>query len=240
MMKSLIFVVALIGGIFLNAQEKVIINDPLAVVRDMGSFEGIEINGPFKVYYSVGSNYSVAISANSESARDRIRVKKSGDVLMIDLENTYKNWFSNETRLKVYISSPSIKHINASGAVDFFVTDLLKSDDLKIQFTGASDFLGKLDCKRLHLHFSGASDIELTGKVGELDAVLTGACKLNASTMKVEDAEVKVSGASKSTINVHNNLHATASGASHIYYYGSPQHIEASASGASKIKRADN
>ncbi|MEY3920847.1 MAG: hypothetical protein RL634_608 [Bacteroidota bacterium] len=239
MMKSLVFSMVLFSGMFLNAQEKVIINDPLAVVRDMGSFDGIEISGPFKVYYSVGANYSVAISANSESVRDRIRVKKSGGILMIDLENTYKNWFSNETRLKVYISSPSIKHISASGAVDFFVTDLLKSDDLKIQFTGASDFLGKLECKRLQVHFSGASDIELTGKVNDLDAVLTGACKLNASTMKVENAEVKVSGASKSTINVHNNLHATATGASHIYYYGNPQHIEVSSSGASKIKRAD-
>ena len=160
MMKSLLFSIALLCGIFLSAQEKVIINDPLAVFRDMGSFDGIEISGPFKVYYSFGTNYSVAVSANSASARDRIRVKKSGGILMIDLENTYKTWFSNETRLKVYISSPNIKFINASGAVDFFVTDLLKSDDLKVQFTGASDFLGKLECKRLQVHFSGASDIE--------------------------------------------------------------------------------
>lgn len=238
-MKSLIFFIAFFIGITINAQEKVVINDPLAVVRDMGTFDGIEINGPFKVYYSVGNNYSVAISANSESARDRIRVKKSGGILMIDLENTYKSWFSSESRFKIYISSPTVKYVNASGAVDFFVTDLLKADDLKIQFSGASDFLGKLDCRKLHLQFTGASDIELTGSTLNLDAVLTGASKLNASTLKVENADVKVSGASKATVNVQNSLHGTATGASHLYYYGNPKHLEMNATGASKIKRAD-
>ena len=71
-MKKLVFLITLLFGLYTQAQEKVIINDPLAVVRDMGSFDGIEISGPFKVYYSVGSSYSVAISANSASARDRI------------------------------------------------------------------------------------------------------------------------------------------------------------------------
>lgn len=238
-MKKLVFLITLLFGLFTQAQEKVIINDPLAVVRDMGSFDGIEISGPFKVYYSVGSSYSVAISANSASARDRIRVKNSGGILSIDLENTYKSWFNSDTRFKIYISSPTIKSIQASGAVDFFVTDLLKSDELKIQFSGACDFLGKLDCRRLDLHFSGASDIELTGKVYELESTISGACKLNASTLKVENAHVRVSGASKSTVNVHNNFHGSASGASHIYYYGHPEHIELSTSGASKIKRVD-
>lgn len=238
-MKKLLLLLNLILVTFLNAQEKLIINDPMAVIRDMGQFEKVEIHGPFKVYYSVSDRYTVAVSANSESARDRIRVKNNGGVLTFDLESSYRNWMSGDGKFKLYISAPSITEISASGAVNFLVTDLLKSDDLKIRFTGASDFLGKLDCKHLNIQFTGASDIELTGRSTDVEAVLTGASKLKASTFKIENADVKVSGASNSTIFVSNKLHAVATGASNIQYYGNPKQVDVNSSGASRVKRAD-
>ncbi|MCE2757621.1 MAG: DUF2807 domain-containing protein [Chitinophagaceae bacterium] len=110
---------------------------------------------------------------------------------------------------------------------------------MKIKFTGASDLLGKLDCNHLHLQFTGASDVELTGRATNVEAVLTGASKLKASTFKIENADIRVSGASNSSIAVSNKLHAVATGASNIQYFGNPSTIEVSSSGASKIKRAD-
>lgn len=236
-MKKLFFLMSLFAYFNVNAQEKVLINDSFAVVRDVGSFDVLEINGPFKVYYSVGAKYRVAVSANSENARDRIRVIHSDGALKIDIKDSYKTWFSSGTRYKIYISSPTIRNISASGAVDFFVTDLLKSDALKIKFTGASDFLGKVDCKELQLNLTGASDAELTGNVTQMNASLTGASKLNASTLNVENADIKVTGASEATVKVQKSMHAIASGASHVYYYGNPMSITAKSSGASKIKR---
>ncbi|MFM8588390.1 MAG: head GIN domain-containing protein [Bacteroidota bacterium] len=238
-MKQLFTLLGLIFFGLLQAQDKLIINDPMAVKRDIGRFSKIEIHGPFKVYYSVSDTYTVAISANSESARNRIRVKNNGGVLMFDLESSYRNWISGDGKFKLYISAPTIDEIFASGAVNFLVTDLLKSDDLLIKFTGASDFLGKLDCNQVKLQFTGASDVELTGRAAYVEAVLTGASKLKASTFKIETADIKVSGASNSTIYVSNKLHAVATGASNIHYYGNPAQVEMSATGASKVKRAD-
>ncbi|GDX44394.1 hypothetical protein LBMAG23_13710 [Bacteroidota bacterium] len=238
-MSKLLLSLGLLFTSFLHAQDKLIISDPMAVIRDMGKFEKIEIHGPFKVYYSVSDKCTVAISAHSESARDRIRVKNNGGVLTIDLENSYRNWISVDGKFKLYISAPTIDEIIASGAVNFLVTDLLKSDDLKIRFTGASDFLGKLDCSKLYLQCTGASDVELTGRSADVEVVLTGASKLKASTFKIENADIRVSGESNSSIAVSNKLHAVATGASNIQYFGNPSTIEVSSSGASKIKRAD-
>jgi hypothetical protein len=89
------------------------------------------------------------------------------------------------------------------------------------------------------MQFTGASDVELTGRSSEVEAVLTGASKLKAATFKIENANIKVSGASNSTIFVSNKLHAVATGASTIQYYGNPTQVELSSSGASKVKRAD-
>ncbi|NBO48933.1 MAG: hypothetical protein EBU80_04275, partial [Chitinophagia bacterium] len=122
-MKKILLFFVFLSSLFLQAQEKLIINDPLAVMRDMGIFDEIDVRGPFKVYYSVGKKHTVAISAGTESARDRIRVSKSGSRLIIELEDTYKDWFKSQPRFKIYISSPTVNYISASGAVDFFVTD---------------------------------------------------------------------------------------------------------------------
>lgn len=238
-MKKLFILLGVLFSLIVHAQDKLIINDPMAVIRDMGRFDKIEIHGPFKVYYSVSDRYTVAISANSESARDRIQVKNNGGVLAFDLESNYRNWITGDNKFKLYISAPTIDEISASGAVNFLVTDLLKSDDLKIKFTGASDFLGKLDCQHLNMQFTGASDVELTGRSSEVEAVLTGASKLKAATFKIENANIKVSGASNSTIFVSNKLHAVATRASTIQYYGNPTQVELSSSGASKVKRAN-
>ena len=238
-MKRILLFLIILTSYMVQAQEKLIMNDPMAVLRDVGSFESIEVRGPFKVYYSVGNHCSVAVSARSESARDRIQVKKSGNLLIIDLETSYRNWIPGDDHFRIYVSSPTVKNISASGAVDFLVTDLIKSDDLKIQFSGASDFLGKLDCKALQLHFTGASDIELTGNAKSLRGVFTGASKLKASTLQVEDADLKASGASHVYLSVSQKLHANSTGASDIVYYGNPSVLEVNSSGASKIKRGN-
>ncbi|MEY3563696.1 MAG: hypothetical protein RLZZ294_1702, partial [Bacteroidota bacterium] len=45
-MSKLLLSLGLLFTSFLHAQDKLIISDPMAVIRDMGKFEKIEIHGP--------------------------------------------------------------------------------------------------------------------------------------------------------------------------------------------------
>lgn len=236
-MKSILLVLPffLIG--IVNGQEKVYMNDENVVLRDVGNFSELIIKGPFKVYFSTGKN-SLAISASSVSARERIQVKESGGTVTISLDNSNGKWLSSANQhFKVYVSSPTLKRIDASGAVDFIVTDLLKSSALMLNFSGASDFLGKLECVQLDAEFSGASDIEASGTADKLNARVSGASSFKAAALKTKEAVLEASGASNIKAAATDSLSANASGASNITYYGNPIKLLSKSSGASNVKK---
>ena len=105
-MKPLFFV--LVSFIYFNAaaQDKVIMNDKNVVLRDLGEFKGINIKGPFKVYYSQSAKHAVGVSASTESARDKITTRVSAGILNIELDGASMSWWGKNPEFKVYISSP--------------------------------------------------------------------------------------------------------------------------------------
>ena len=238
-MRLVLYVIVSLLPFFSTSQDKVVMNDKNVVLRDLDEFSGINIKGPFKVYYSQGSKYAVGVSASTEAARDKIVTRVSAGILHVELEGTNIGWWGKNPEFKVYVSSPEIKNIQASGAVNFLVTDMIKADELNMRFTGASDFSGKLQCKSVILSFTGASDVEVMGNSEKLVADLTGASKLSGAAFKVVDAELKATGASTIKISVSGALGAIASGASTIVYYGSPRSISTKATGASSVKKGN-
>jgi len=211
--------------------------DPNAVIRDLSDFHSLVIRGPFKVYFSSSKEHAVAVSAITTDARDRIVTKVSGSVLNINLESNGINWLGKNQEFKIYISAPTLKRISASGAVDVVLVDILKGDDLELEFTGASDLVGKIECNTMNLTCTGASDIEMNGKSVSLNARLTGASNLKAAAFSVKQAELSATGASNIKIGVTEHIKANATGASNITYYGDPKHLENRATGASSVKK---
>lgn len=239
MLKYFLLPVFLIAGLFMKGQDKVLMKDPHAVIRDLPDFQSLVIRGPFKVYYSSGNDHVVAVSASSPEARNNIVAKVSGSVLNISLENSGFKWWGKNQEFKVYISSPGLNRIAATGAVDVVLVDLLKADALELDFTGASDLAGKIDCNVLSLTATGASDLELNGKANIITARLTGASSMKAAAFTVKDATLTATGASNIKIGVTDHIKANATGASNITYYGNPQHLENTATGASSVKKGN-
>ena len=87
----------------------------------------------------------------------------------------------------------------------------------------------------LKLEVSGASRINISGEVRDLNADLSGASHLEAENLKTEKTNVEASGASKATVFVIDSLNADASGASRIIYAGNPREVKKDASGASSV-----
>jgi hypothetical protein len=220
-----------------RGQEKMLMKDPNAAIRDLSDFHSVVIRGPFKVYYSNSKDHAVAVSASSTDARDRIVTKVSGSVLNISLESGMIKWWGKNQEFKIYVSSPSLKRISASGAVDIVLVDILKGDDLELEFTGASDLIGKIECNTLNLTCTGASDVEMNGKAMSINARLTGASSMKAAAFTVKQAELTATGASNIKIGVTDHIKANATGASNITYYGDPKHLENTATGASSVKK---
>lgn len=236
-MKYFLLPIFIIAGLLSRGQEKVMMQDPYAVIRDVADFHSLVIKGPFKVYYSSSPEHKVAVSATSTEARDNIVTKVSGSVLSINLESSGIKWWGKDHEFKIYVSSPFLNRISASGAVDVVLIDVLKTDALELDFTGASDLVGKILCNTMNMSCTGASDIELNGKASSITARLTGASSLKASAFTVKSADLTATGASNIKIGITEHIKANATGASNITYFGDPKHIEHRATGASSIKK---
>ncbi|MEY3542273.1 MAG: hypothetical protein RLZZ204_1085 [Bacteroidota bacterium] len=230
----LVFVLVAFNGI---AQDKVIFNDEHVVLRDVQDFQSVVVRGPFKVYYSSDAETQVAVSAKDNDARDRITTKVSGGTLYVSLDNSGTKWWGVNKEFKVYITAPKLNALNVSGAVNFVVVDILKSTNLSLILSGASNFSGKIDAEEIKANLSGASDCKVSGSANKLGLVCSGASSFKGSDLKVDEADLDASGASSIKVHVIESLKAHASGASSIQYKGAPKMYNQSASGASSIKQ---
>jgi hypothetical protein len=239
MKKTLLLILLALMNTFVSAQDKIIMNDPNIEKRDLGRFNSVVVRGPFKVYFSEGKESEVAVSAKSAAVRNHIVTRVENSVLFVELDKGWASRLGQSPDFRVYLSSPLLTSVKASGAVDFLVADLLKANQLSLTFSGASDFTGKLDCKELKLVFTGASDMEAMGNVVTVDADFTGASKMSAAALKTVHANLNATGASTLKLSVSGDLKANATGASTITYYGNPSPINTRATGASSIKKGN-
>jgi hypothetical protein len=222
-----------------GAQDNTNIEDKNVVIRQVEDFNEIEVRGPFTIYFSEGKNFDLAVSASDKSVRDRIVTKVVNGILQISLgEQSWRGWQPN-LKLKVYLSSPNMKKITASGACEFIVHDVIKSATLDLIFSGASDFKGRIDVEKLNVIFSGASDLAISGTAHDAKIKVSGASDFKGFALKTENTEASSSGASSIQITANKSINVVASGASDVEYKGNPSSISQKSSGASSIVKKD-
>ena len=220
---------------FSVAQEKVIVNDPLAQVRQVSGFSEVVVRGAIDLYLSPDDQETVVVSAKEEEFRDRIVTTVKGNVLEISF-NDKGFQRRSDMRLKAYVSFRQLSRVAASGASDVFVNGVIRADRLKIEISGASDFNGAVDVAALELRQSGSSDSKISGRAGLVDVDLSGASDMKAFDLNTEITNATASGASDVSITVMKELSVRASGASDVKYKGTGTVREVRTSGASSVR----
>ncbi|MCW3081961.1 head GIN domain-containing protein [Segetibacter sp.] len=219
-MKKVILLILLIGGGFIsNAQN--IVYDENAEVRTVEKFNSLEVSGTLSLYLSQGPTQGVAISAGEEKYNSKIKTEVKNGVLRISVDGGVWNGFNwTNRKLKAYVTVTDINRLDVSGASYASISGPLKSDELKMDISGASEVKGIINVSRLNLDISGASVARLSGtaKDGLIDA--SGACKVNSYELSIETCKASSSGASNIKVTVTGELNADASGGSNIYYKG--------------------
>jgi hypothetical protein len=235
MKKVCLLLPSLFIGVLLLAQTKV--NDPNAVLKEAKNFHSISLSSAFDVYLTQGNEEAVAVSAADKEDIANIIVEVRNGVLEIGWNKKIK-WNRGNKKLRAYISFKSLDKLKASGACDIAIVGVLRSDNLEIHLSGASDLNGKVEGQKMSFDISGASDTKLTGNVGQLSIEASGASSFKGFDLATDYCNIKASGASGIKITVNKELSAQASGASDIDYKGKGLIKDIKTSGASSISRA--
>lgn len=218
------------------AHSQAVFHDKDAELRQVGDFEGVDVSSAIELQLSQGNENSVAVSAPGDANRAGIKTEVRRGILHIWYEN--KNWFKgNGRKIRAYVSAKTFKLVAASGACDVTVNGELKSDELAIKLSGASDFKGSVRTSNLKIDLSGASDVVIKGTTGNLSIDASGASHFKGYDLAAENCRVDASGATDIKVTVNKVLNAEASGATNIDYMGTGMIGEIRTSGASNVRK---
>jgi hypothetical protein len=210
--------------------------DANAQVREAKNFHGIRVGSAFDVFISQGSDEAVAVSSSDPKTLENIVVEVSNGILHIGFAKGFRMNMGNK-KLKAYISFKQLDELDISGACDVKVEGSIKTDNLRLGLSGASDMKGKLEVGKLSVNLSGASDLDLTGVATSLDLDASGASKFKGFGLSSDYCKAEASGASDIRIRVNKELSVRASGASDIDYKGAGVIRDVKTSGASSVSK---
>jgi hypothetical protein len=217
-------------------------------------FTQVSAGWTFNVEVSQSAAYNVSVTVD-DNLQSYLEVTQDGDTLKIDLKsgNIY-----NKTHLKAVVTMPRLTELTLSGASKGSVSGFNSTDDfvlnvsgasqatftnmtvnkLSMDITGASRASGSVNgTGNASLKASGKSNITLSGKAVDADVESSGVSTVDLTEFLVRDASVNVSGASNATISAAGTLSGDVSGASHLYYTGTPTLGDIHTSGASSISK---
>lgn len=200
--------------------------------RSLAEFNGIEAGGAVEVNITQGDSQKVVV-VTDDNFQDNVKTEVSGKILKIYTEHH----FSGYTKLKVIVVVKNIESIELTGASRLYSIKPFISGNMKINLSGASHLEMEIKAIEINSEISGASDLNLSGAVGDFKLEASGASKCDAFDLVTANSDVSASGASKISITCDHELKIDASGASNISYKGEAKILKSEVSGASNVSR---
>ena len=201
----------------------------------ISGFDKVDVSQAFQVDISQGEAFSVVIRIDDNLVQ-YLEVLKQGSTLKIGLKPG-RLYNIRKATMEAEVTMPELSGLELSGASQGAITGFKSSKTLNVDLSGASHLRGDIEAGDAWLDVSGASQVTLSGSAGDVTIDASGTSIVALADFPVADADVKASGASKATVNPSGRLDADASGASHVYYVGSPTLGKIETSGASSVKR---
>ncbi len=178
-------------------------------------FDRIEIGGAYAIEIRQGNEFSVAADGQRDDVEDLDVSVRNGN-LVVKRDDNY-NFFNNRNkRIGLVITMPTIKGLDLSGAKKTRISGFRNLDNLSVDLSGATNSEIEINTDRLELEATGASKVVLKGRARTADISLSGACRLTATDMAIDEAEVNAMGASRADLGKVRSLRKSTFGASRI------------------------
>lgn len=198
----------------------------------ISDFTKVESGNSFKVIITKGDDFNVQVKED-DNLVERLDVRKSGDTLIIGLASGRSIRNAN---LEAEVSLLELTGVKLTGASCGTIRGFSSEGEFGVDFSGASKLSGGIQAAETGMKLSGASSLNLTGVSASFSLNASGASKAAMEDFAIDIAEVHLSGASKATLNVKDNIGPAAlSGASKLIYLGDPTFKDFHTSGASSI-----
>jgi RNA polymerase sigma factor (sigma-70 family) len=206
------------------------------VTKDMkvADFASVDVGNVFSVDIVQGDSFKTTVTAD-DNLFDYIKFFKEGTELRVFLDAQGKS--IQDVTLKATVTMPSLSGLKVSGASRAAVKGFKGGKAFRTKVSGASQLKGDIETADLRLEVTGASWVELQGSAKSAVLTATGASDFRLSDLLLDQASVRLTGASHAAIQVKDKLDYRLDGASSLEYRGKPTVGEKKVSGVSSVKR---
>jgi hypothetical protein len=196
-----------------------------AGTRNFGitGFEKIRVDGPFKVTLTTGVA-PFARATGSATALDRLSIEVRGTTLLV--RNAVGSWGGypgadpGPVDITLGTHDLSAVWLNGSGSISINRVKGL-TFELGIQGSGLGE-IADVAVDQLSVTAAGSANIRLAGQAAKTTSVVRGLSTLQATDLKVKDADITADGAATIDANVSNSAKINAAGPATIRLTGSP------------------
>lgn len=202
---------------------------------NIGGFSKVEVSHAFQVDIVQGNTYQVMVWID-DNLQQHLRVQKRGDTMIIGLK-PLGGFNLRRATMEAEVRMPDLTGIEVSGAGDINISGFTSNKNFDVELSGASSLEGEITADDVSIEASGASRVRLRGEANNLRLDASGASNIDLKDFPAVDADIELSGASEAEVVLSGTLDIDASGASRLYFGGSPTMGRIDLSGASSIKR---
>jgi Putative auto-transporter adhesin, head GIN domain len=203
---------------------------------DAAGVTRLDVAYGFDVRVSLGQPEAVTVTYDDNLA-DLLDVRVDGRTLRIQLQPNSD--IDNRPTLRAEVTMSRLEELRSAGASTVTVASKLPGASLRLLVSGSSRVAAAdLAVDQAEATVSGSSRLELTGTANALSAQGSGASNLELADLHLRDLDIKLSGASRGSVNVTGTIAAQVSGASKLTYAGTPQFTKRDTSGGSSIQAA--
>lgn len=226
-MKYVLSLLIIITAIQSNAQK----------VINLESFTEVALSTAGTVYITMGDEYRVEIDGDEDALEDA-DIYVRGNTLVIDSDDDW-SWFGSNSSddLVVNITAKKIDGLKVSGSGKLIVKNTLNTEELYLAVSGSGKMELDAKTKETEVGISGSGRIYLKGSGEKISVKISGSGRIKAEDFNVKECKASISGSGSCEIAVEDKIDARISGSGSIYYKGSPEHVNTSASGSGKVRK---
>jgi len=221
-------------------------------VRELPSFDQIELDGSCDLIITVGDEVRVVVSGD-DNLIERVRTEVEGrGTLRIDTRGSY----STRRGLRVEISMPHLTRLDITGSGDADIKGL-REENLELNITGSGDvsIVGtaarieidvrgsgditatEVEAEEVRIRSHGSGDIDLEGHADLLDVVVRGSGEINARRLATRESTAEIYGSGDVSVRTDESFDGAVYGSGDIDVYGNPPRVNRRVSGSGDITR---
>ncbi len=204
--------------------------------RTPGEFDSIAVAYPAAIVVNQGNEYLVTVEADDNLLPQLITTVRDGALFIENGEGNYFKRVAPTQAVKITITVKDLNEIMVArpGRVE---VKGLKAGRLDLGLKSAGEvILQDLEADSLNVYMYGGKVIS-TGTANQLSVSIGKVGEFDGTNLQTLTANVQIGGTASTTVRVSDSLTVSVGGDVTVNYYGSPNEIYESISGAASINR---